>query len=35
MAGGVSVRHAPQFRELLVEVCCRHRARSNFPEGSL
>src|SRR5499427_8434059 len=31
---GVSVRRASQFRELLVEVCCRHRARSDVPEGS-
>jgi hypothetical protein len=34
VAGGVSVRHTPQFRELLVEVCRRHRARSNVTEGS-
>src|SRR5215469_7166490 len=35
VAAGVSVRRAPQFRELLIEVCRHHRARSHLPEGKL
>jgi hypothetical protein len=34
VAGGIGFCHAPQFRELLVEVCRRHRAHFNISGGS-